>query len=176
MKKKLIVCILLAAMVLMLCSCSDPDKEAKDEINTVIKNYQEAIIRGDYTAADGYCALENGKAGAWFFHENSVEITEDTPVYVVACQELGDAQFFIDIYNIDVADDTAIIDTCFYQCSTSEAIDALAGNVDISSLENATMEECKEQLKDYILSYTYMFASNVECKKINGEWKITKLN
>lgn len=176
MKKKLVASILLVIMALMLCSCSDPDKAAKDEINTLINNYQGAINRGDYDVADSYCMLADGKSGAWFFHENSVDVTADTPLYIAACQALGDEQFFIDIYNIDVADDTAIIDTCFYQCSTSEAIDALAGNVDIASLESASLDECKEQLKDYILSYTYMFASSVECKRVNGEWKITKLN
>lgn len=176
MKKRIIASVLLVVMLLMMCGCSDPDKAAKDEVDALIKEYQDAVNRGDYDAADACCVLEDGKTGTWAFREYEVEITEDTPSYLVAAQQLSDERFFIDIYNIDVYDDTAIVETCFYQCSTGEAVNGISEYFDNTLTGLTNVDECKAQMKDYINAYTFMFAANLECKKINGVWKLTKLN
>ena len=175
MKNRLIIAVLFVAMLFMMCSCSDPDKDAKHEVETVLTNYQEAINRGDYDAADSYCILEDGKKGSWIFREYPIEITNDTPAYVTACIELSNEQFFIDIYNVDVDEDIAIVETCFYQCSTKDALEELPAHFEPEAFKDKNPDECKEMLKDYIHSYTFMFAANVQCKKINNEWKIVKI-
>ena len=176
LQNKLVLVVLTVVMLVMMCGCSNPDAGAQKEVNTLVRSYQEAINRGDYNSADNCCALEDGKQGAWFFHENSITITDDTPIYNIACQELGDERYFIDIYNVDIFDDTAIVETCIYQCSTPEAIAGLASYYDISELEKLNLDSCKEKIKDYVYAYTYMYGLNIECKQINGEWKITKMN
>lgn len=169
MKRK----ISLLCMIILVLLCMSGCGKKKNEVETLIHNYQDAINTGMFEKADACCMLVDGQKGTYYLED--FKPSNDDIEYIAAAKQLYLEMFEIDVVSVEIDGARAVANVKVNSLDIVRFVDSFPSKYTNEQLTNGSVDDCKKIIKEDCKDYCYSDDAVIICEKIDNEWKIAEL-